>query len=228
LLRYVRDVVAWSTGRQLDRMQNNTIEIKRDIQFLAVLNCVQNPRVSQDESPHFGVKRLVTLLILQNMINPLKIDWLLNCCWPPSAQWFLVPSPTRPTTVFHCQTAQGVFRTCRFNCWLLDHTVNVVKGYSSCLLWEPSPGYRSRCSDWLRAGRRKGRSSSPGRDKNFIFSTSSRPALGPTQPPVQWILGALSAGAKLPRREADHSLPTSAEVKKIWIYTSTPPYSFMA
>jgi hypothetical protein len=27
--------------------------------------------------------------------------------------------------------------------------------------------------------------------------------------------------------EADHSLPTSAEVKKMWFYTSTPPYVFM-
>jgi hypothetical protein len=25
-----------------------------------------------------------------------------------------------------------------------------------------------------------------------------------------------------------HSLPTSADVKKTWIYTSTPPYAFMA
>jgi hypothetical protein len=28
--------------------------------------------------------------------------------------------------------------------------------------------------------------------------------------------------------KADHSPPTSAEVKKIFIYTSTPPYAFMA
>jgi hypothetical protein len=28
-------------------------------------------------------------------------------------------------------------------------------------------------------------------------------------------------------READHTPPTSAEVKKMWIYTSTPPYAFM-
>jgi hypothetical protein len=28
--------------------------------------------------------------------------------------------------------------------------------------------------------------------------------------------------------EVDHSPPTSAEVKKMWIYTSTPPYAFMA
>ncbi|PNF30034.1 hypothetical protein B7P43_G05845, partial [Cryptotermes secundus] len=29
-------------------------------------------------------------------------------------------------------------------------------------------------------------------------------------------------------READHSPPTSAEVKKMWMYISTPPYAFMA
>jgi hypothetical protein len=40
--------------------------------------------------------------------------------------------------------------------------------------------------------------------------------------------GALSPGVKRQGREADHSPPASAEVKKIWIYTSTPPYAFMA
>jgi hypothetical protein len=73
-----------------------------------------------------------------------------------------------------------------------------------------------------------GRSSSPGWVKNFLFSTSSRPALGSTQPPIQWIQGALSPGAKRPVRESDHSPPASAEVKKMWIYTSTPLYAFMA
>jgi hypothetical protein len=33
---------------------------------------------------------------------------------------------------------------------------------------------RSRYSDWLRAGRLRGRSSCPGRVKNFLFSMSSR------------------------------------------------------
>jgi hypothetical protein len=28
-------------------------------------------------------------------------------------------------------------------------------------------------------------------------------------------------------REPDHSPPASAEVKKMWIYTSTPSYAFM-
>jgi hypothetical protein len=35
-------------------------------------------------------------------------------------------------------------------------------------------------------------------------------------------------GVKRPGRKADHSPPTNAEVKKMWIYTSTPPYVFMA
>jgi hypothetical protein len=53
---------------------------------------------------------------------------------------------------------------------------------------------RSRYSDWLRAGRPRGRNWSPGRVKNFLFSTSSRPALGPTQPPIQWVPGAFPRG----------------------------------
>jgi hypothetical protein len=35
-------------------------------------------------------------------------------------------------------------------------------------------------------------------------------------------------GVKRPGREADYSPPASSEVKKMWIYTSTPPYAFMA
>jgi hypothetical protein len=52
-------------------------------------------------------------------------------------------------------------------------------------------------------------------------------ALGFTQPPIQWVPGALSLGVKRQGREADRSSPTSAEVTQIWIYTSTPPYPFM-
>jgi hypothetical protein len=42
----------------------------------------------------------------------------------------------------------------------------------------------------------------------------SKTALGPTQPPIQWVPGALSLGVKRPGREADHSPPSSAEVKE--------------
>jgi hypothetical protein len=38
----------------------------------------------------------------------------------------------------------------------------------------------------------------------------------------------LSPEVKRPGRENDHSPTTSAEAKKTWISTSTPPYVFMA
>jgi hypothetical protein len=50
--------------------------------------------------------------------------------------------------------------------------------------------------------------------KHFLFSMSSRPVLEPTQPPIQWVPGAVSPGVKRPGREGDHSASTSAEVKK--------------
>jgi hypothetical protein len=52
-------------------------------------------------------------------------------------------------------------------------------------------------------------------------------ALGSTQPPIQQVPGALSPGAKRPGREVDRSPPASAEVKKMFTYTSTPLYAFM-
>jgi hypothetical protein len=57
----------------------------------------------------------------------------------------------------------------------------------------------------------------------FLFTIMSRMAAGPTQPPIQWVPGALSLGVKRPGHEADHSPPSSAEVKNAWGYTSTPP-----
>jgi hypothetical protein len=48
----------------------------------------------------------------------------------------------------------------------------------------------------------------------FLFTTASRTALGPTQPPIQWVPGALSLWVKRPGREADYSPPSSAEVKE--------------
>jgi hypothetical protein len=62
----------------------------------------------------------------------------------------------------------------------------------------------------------------------FLFTTASRTALEPTQPPIQWVPGALSRGVKQLGREADHSPPSSVEVKNAWSYTSTHQYVFMA
>ena len=54
------------------------------------------------------------------------------------------------------------------------------------------------------------------------FPHLSRPALGPIQPPVQWIPG-LSWGKVWSGRDADPYIPASAVVRKWQSYTSTPP-----
>jgi hypothetical protein len=73
-----------------------------------------------------------------------------------------------------------------------------------------------------------GQSSSLGIVNNFLFSTSSISGLGPTEPPMQRVPGALSQGVKRQGREVDHSPPISAEVKKMWICTTTTTYAFMS
>jgi hypothetical protein len=62
------------------------------------------------------------------------------------------------------------------------------------------------------------------------FTCPHRPdrLLGSTQPPIQRGTGTISLRVKRPGLKAEHSLPTSAEVKKTWTYTSIYPYVFMA
>jgi hypothetical protein len=72
-----------------------------------------------------------------------------------------------------------------------------------------------------------GQGLNPGRDKIYLFSTASRPAVGPTQPPIQWVLGEISSGVKRQEREADHSPPSRAEANN-GVAISPPPYVFMA
>jgi hypothetical protein len=47
--------------------------------------------------------------------------------------------------------------------------------------------------------------------------------VGPIHYSIKW-----APGVNWPNREADHSPPSSAEVKNAWSYTSAPPYVFMA
>jgi len=57
------------------------------------------------------------------------------------------------------------------------------------------------------------------------FATVSRPALGPTELPVQGVPTAVSLGLKRPGPEATHSPPAlSSKVKNAWSYNFTPPY----
>jgi hypothetical protein len=57
-----------------------------------------------------------------------------------------------------------------------------------------------------------------------LVSKVSRQGLGPSQR----VQEATSEGINRPGREANHSPPSSAEVKNARNYTSTPPYVFMA
>jgi hypothetical protein len=68
---------------------------------------------------------------------------------------------------------------------------------------------------------RGGRSSGTDWVKNFflqVVPTGSRNH----QASYPMDIGNFSLSVKRPGREADHSPPTSVEIKKIWIYTSTP------
>jgi hypothetical protein len=71
--------------------------------------------------------------------------------------------------------------------------------------------YRAGIAQWYRTWLRAGLSR-----VRFLAGAgnfSLRPALRPTQTPIQWVPGALSLGVKRPGREADHSPLSSAEVK---------------
>jgi hypothetical protein len=57
----------------------------------------------------------------------------------------------------------------------------------------------------------------------FLFDSVSRPALGPAQPPIKWVSGALSMRVKRAGREADHSPPSCSEVKEcVELYIHSP------
>jgi hypothetical protein len=109
---------------------------------------------------------------------------VMGCC---EQSWATISFLTRPGT-----------------CWLPESVSTVLEGPSVCMLHcIYAVTFVSRYSDWLPSGRQRDRSSSSGRVKNFLFSTTSRCAK-------------LTTHLQLVPRW------------KIWIYTSTPPYAFMA
>jgi hypothetical protein len=62
----------------------------------------------------------------------------------------------------------------------------------------------------------------------FLFTTASRPVLGPTPPLIQWVAEVLSLEIKKPRREAYHSPPSSPESRMRGAIIPLPQYAFMA
>ena len=66
------------------------------------------------------------------------------------------------------------------------------------------------------------RGSNPGGGRDFPHL--SRLAMGPTQPPVQWVMGLSGRGDKeWPGHDADPSPLSSSVVMKGYSYTPTPP-----
>jgi hypothetical protein len=51
----------------------------------------------------------------------------------------------------------------------------------------------------------------PAGRKDLSFSETSRPAVRPPQPPIEWVPGSLSPQVEWQGRESDHSSPSSAE-----------------
>jgi hypothetical protein len=86
----------------------------------------------------------------------------------------------------------------------------------------------NRISQWYSPELRAGMSGVrvPAGTGIFLFTTVSRSDLGLTQLPIQWVPGALFLGVKRPGR--GHSPPSSAGLKNVWSYTTTPQYAFMA
>jgi hypothetical protein len=88
-----------------------------------------------------------------------------------------------------------------------------------------NPGYRvAQSVQWLDYGL-DDQDSILGGGKggiSFLFATASRSALGPTQPPIQWVPGAISLGVKRPGCKTNHSPKSNAEVTNVWSYTSIP------
>jgi hypothetical protein len=115
------------------------------------------------------------------------------------------PFPAQPTSLRYVLILSCQLRCTSFEFRLTDRLV-VALGY------------------WLDDRRFETRQ----RLRIFLFTIVSRLALGPTQPPIQWVPGALSLGVKRLGYEDDHSPPPSSEVKNAWSYTSTPQYAFMA
>jgi hypothetical protein len=88
------------------------------------------------------------------------------------------------------------------------------------------PEYRSRYSDWLRAGQPRGRSLIPSRGKIslliFVQTSSRAHAASYKMETVHYF-----PGLERPGCVAEHS-PPGLVVKKTWVYTSTPSYFFVA
>jgi hypothetical protein len=84
------------------------------------------------------------------------------------------------------------------------------------LVWRLTTG-------WTAEG--SGFQSRYGQEFSLLHVVQTGPGVHPASYPMG--TGDSFPGAKWKEREVDHSPSTIAEVKRTWLYTSTPPYVFM-
>jgi hypothetical protein len=143
-----------------------------------------------------AVKRLNSVTIISFRVHyDSLLTNRLNYCRISSEHRFLVSSPPGLMIIFDCSNDHCSLIILSFDvvCELL------VTQYRSHDSWV---GIATDCTSGVRI-------SSGAR----LYSTMSRPALRPTQPPFQWAPGPFSLGVKLQGCEPDHSHPSSAQVK---------------
>jgi hypothetical protein len=119
-----------------------------------------------------------------------------------------------------CYGSKGASLTFRdvHNCVVIRKLLNYIFEHISDIR-APMGNSKALTQDWLRAGQPRTRNSKPGK----VVHTGSE--AHPTSYPTV-TLGSFPGGEE---SEAwSWPLTTSVEVKKTWIYTSTPPYVFMA
>jgi hypothetical protein len=111
-----------------------------------------------------------------------------------------------------------------------DIKLNIISfavSYPSCMLIGEQNtlcGVRNRDSSDGSNGLRGGQPRFDSRQGKeiFLYTTATRPALGPTQPHIQWVPGTLSPGVKRQGYEADHSLHLAPRSRMVELYLHSP------
>ena len=67
----------------------------------------------------------------------------------------------------------------------------------------------------------------PAEARNVLLSEASRQALGPAEPPIQWVLVTHYPSAKQPRHEAHCSSSSTADTRTECSFTPTPTTAFV-
>jgi hypothetical protein len=171
-------------------------------------------------------------------VNKVCVDRTVECCacarrspLPETRARSFAPrisllTPTARDPKYRLELAEGRTETTPWSRALLGKLIatQLVKKFSSFCTTQRFITWVV-IAQWYSAGRRARWSGFETRQglRIFLYTTASRTTLGPTQPPNQWVPGAFSLGVKRSGREADHSPPSSAEVKNAWSYTSAPP-----